>query len=120
MQKKKFGDRNSQKEKRKRQEGEEQEEVVRVKLPRGKEVIGIIEQRLGGNKMMVACLDGKKRNCRVPGRLKRALWLRPNDVVIVEPWELDNERGDVVFKYKPSHVEWLKKNNYLESEKTEF
>lgn len=47
-----------------------EEIVVRVKLPRGEEVLGIIEQRLGGNKMMVNCLDGKSRICRVPGRLK--------------------------------------------------
>lgn len=102
------------------QNDENKEEVLRVRLPRGKEVIGIIEQRLGGNKMMVRCLDGKTRNCRVPGRLKRALWLRPDDVVIIEPWELDSERGDVIFKYRSNQVEWLKRKGYLESEKTEF
>ena len=100
---------------------EEPEEIVtRVKLPRGKEVLGIIEQRLGGNKMQVNCLDGKSRNCRVPGRLKRKLWLRPNDVVIIEPWELDNTKGDVIFKYFPNQVEWLKAKGYLKTEKNEF
>ena len=94
--------------------------ITRVKLPRGEEVLGIIEQRLGGNKMLVNCLDGKTRNCRVPGRLKRALWLRPNDVVIIEPWELDKDRGDVIFKYRLNQIEWLKKNGYLKSEKSEF
>ena len=73
------------------------EQKIRVKLPRGEQVIGIIEQRLGGNKMMVSCLDGKSRNCRVPGRLKRALWLRPGNVFIVELWELDKTRGVVIF-----------------------
>ena len=96
------------------------EKVTRVKLPRDREVLGIIDQRLGGNKMMVACLDGKSRNCRVPGRLKRKLWLRPEDVVIVEPWELDDNKADVLFKYRPNQVEWLKKNGHLESEKSEF
>ncbi|PIO07655.1 translation initiation factor IF-1A [Candidatus Pacearchaeota archaeon CG10_big_fil_rev_8_21_14_0_10_34_12] len=98
----------------------DEEVVVRVKLPRNKEVIGIIEQRLGGNKMFVECLDGKTRNCRVPGRLKRKLWLRPGDVVIIEPWELDNTKGDVLYKYRPNQVEWLKKNGYLKTEKEEF
>ena len=42
--------------------------VTRVKLPRGEEIMGIVEQRFGGNKMMVNCFDGKTRNCRVPGR----------------------------------------------------
>ena len=94
--------------------------IVRAKLPRGKEVIGIIEQRLGGNKMNVSCLDGKTRNCRVPGRLRRKLWLRPDDVVIIEPWELDDEKGDVVFKYRKNQIAWLKREGYLKTEKTEF
>lgn len=105
--------------KRPNTEGEE-EKVVRAKLPRGREVIGIIEERLGGNKMMVNCLDGKTRNCRVPGRLKRKLWLRPGDVVIVEPWELDNEKADVLFKYPSNQIEWLKRNGYLKTETEEF
>ncbi|MFH1585166.1 MAG: translation initiation factor eIF-1A [archaeon] len=99
---------------------QEAPKVVRAKLPRGEEVIGIIEQRLGGNKMMVSCLDGKSRNCRVPGRLKRKLWLRPNDVVIIRPWELDKDKGDVVFKYRPNQIAWLRANGYLENEKSEF
>lgn len=99
---------------------ENPEKKIRVKLPRGEQVIGIIEQRLGGNKMMVSCLDGKSRNCRVPGRLKRALWLRPGNVVIIEFWEFDKDKGDVIFKYRPNQVEWLKQRGYLKSEKNEF
>lgn len=99
----------------------EAQKIVRVKLPKGREVLGIVEQRVGGNKMFVACLDGKTRNCRVPGRLRRKLWLRPGDVVIIEPWELDGDnKGDVIFKYRPTQVSWLKKKGYLKSEKLEF
>ena len=93
-----------------------EEKVFRVKLPKEGEVIGIVENRLGGNKMMVNCLDGKSRNCRVPGRLRRRLWLRPDDVIIVEPWELDDSKADILFKYAPNQVNWLRKNGYLESE----
>jgi len=106
--------------KKQKEQAPPEQKVRRVKLPRGKEVLGIIEQRLGGNKMMVNCLDGKQRNCRVPGRLKRKLWLRPNDVVIIEPWELDDTKGDVLFKYRLNQIEWLKKNGYLEKEEVEF
>ena len=94
--------------------------IKKAKLPKDGEVIGIIEQRLGGNKMMVSCLDGKSRNCRVPGRLRRKLWLRPNDVVIVKPWELDNTKGDLLFKYPSNQIEWLKANGYLKTESDEF
>jgi translation initiation factor 1A len=98
----------------------EEQKIVRAKLPRGEEAIGIIEQRLGGNKMRVNCLDGKSRVCRVPGRLKRKLWLRPDDVVIVSPWDLDKNKGDVIFKYRSNQIEWLKKQGYLETEKSGF
>jgi translation initiation factor 1A len=101
-------------------ENGEQMMISRAPLPKGEEVIGTVEQRLGGNKMFVVCLDGKTRNCRVPGRLKRKLWLRPGDVVIVEPWELDKDKGDIILKYKPNQIEWLKKKGYLTTEKNEF
>ena len=106
--------------KQRRKEAGPEPAIKRARLPKGREVIGIIEQRLGGNKMKVNCLDGKTRNCRVPGRLKRALWLRPEDVVIIEPWELDDTKGDVIFKYKPNQIAWLRKNGYLQTEATEF
>ncbi len=106
--------------KKQREQAAPEPRIQRARLPRDKEVIGIIEQRLGGNKMKVNCLDGKTRNCRVPGRLKRRLWLRPEDVIIIEPWELDNTRGDIIFKYKKNQIAWLRKNNYLKTEATEF
>ncbi len=100
---------------------EEEKPVFRVRIPRGKEVIGILEQRLGANHMLIKCLDGKTRNCRVPGRLKRALWLREGDIVIVEPWELGgDEKGDVIFKYHPAQIDWLKNKGYLKTTEKEF
>lgn len=98
----------------------EEPKVIRVRLPKGKEVIGIIESRLGGNRMSVDCLDKVNRKCRIPGRLKRRLWIRPGDIVIIEPWEFDNEKGDVLFKYTPPQVDWLKKKGHLKEDKTEF
>jgi len=92
----------------------DEELVARVRLPKGQEVIGILDQRLGGSRCDVRCLDGKTRNCRIPGRLKRRLWVRPGDVVLIEPWEFGgNERGDIVFKYRPPQVDWLRKNGHL-------
>jgi translation initiation factor 1A len=93
---------------------------VRVKMPRGKEVIGIISQRLGGSRMFVSCMDGKTRNCRVPGRKRRELWLREGDAVIVDPWEFDGEKADVLFKYSKAAVQKLKKDGLLKTSESEF
>jgi translation initiation factor 1A len=99
---------------------QEQETIARAPLPKNDEIIGVIEQRLGGNKMLVNCLDGKTRNCRVPGRLKRELWLRPNDVVLLQPWEFDKDKADIILKYRQNQIAWLRKEGYLKDESSEF
>src|SRR3989338_7901054 len=93
----------------------EEQQLLRVRLPIGREVIGVVQQRLGGSRMRVLCLDGKERICRIPGRLRRELWVRDNDVVIIEPWELGgDDKGDVVYKYRSkAEVEFLRKKGYL-------
>ncbi len=101
------------KELQKRQEQLESE-VSRVKLPRNNESFGVVDQRLGASRMKVRCLDEKTRICRIPGRLKRKLWVREGDLVLVEPWEMGgDEKGDIIFKYRPSQIEWLKRKSYL-------
>ena len=95
-------------------------DYVRVRLPKGKEIVGIISQRLGGSRMYVSCMDGRTRNCRVPGGKRRGLWLREGDVILVTPWEFDDEKGDVEYKYKPSESEKLKKMGLLQTSSEEF
>lgn len=93
---------------------QEQEDIRRTPAPRGNQVLGICEQRVGGSRMKVRCMDGKLRICRIPGRLKRKLWIREGDVLLIEPWELTPaEKGDVVFKYKPVQVSVLRKRGLL-------
>jgi len=95
-------------------EQQAQEEIRRIKLPRGRQVFGILEQRLGASRLRVRCLDGKTRVCRIPGRLKRKLWVRENDIVIVEPWEYSGDKkGDIIFKYTKNQAEFLKRKGYL-------
>lgn len=96
---------------------EEEYLISRIKLPKGNQVIGIIEQRLGAGRSRVRCLDGHTRVCRVPGKVRRYIWLREGDIVLVQPWEFQsNEKGDIIFKYRPAQVEWLKQKGLLKIE----
>ncbi|MEM1577621.1 MAG: translation initiation factor eIF-1A [Candidatus Pacearchaeota archaeon] len=95
-----------------------EEEIERkLVLPKENQVIGIVEKRLGGNKVQVECFDGYTRVCRIPGRFKRTLWIRPKDIVLVEKLEFEeNEKGEVIFKYSPAEVEKLKKMGLFKPE----
>ena len=76
-------------------------------------MLGIVEALLGANHIKVRCLDGKTRMARIPGKLKKRIWIREGDVVIVVPWEFQDEKADVIWRYTNPQVEWLEEKGYL-------
>lgn len=91
-----------------------EEEPIRVRIPGQGELLGVVEQLLGNVKFRIRCADGKVRICRVPGKLRRRLWIRPGNIVLVKPWDVQTDtRGDVLFRYNPTHVSWLRRRGFL-------
>lgn len=89
------------------------EEVIRVRLPRGKEILGEIEEMLGASRLKVKCKDGILRMCRIPGRFRKRINMRVGDIVIVEPWDIENDKGDVIWIYSRTHAAWLRNNGHI-------
>ncbi len=82
--------------------------------PQGNEILGITEKLLGYDRIMVKCQDGATRLCRIRGKMKRKVWIRINDVVLVSPWDFQSDvRGDIVWRYKGNQADWLRNNGYL-------
>jgi translation initiation factor 1A len=92
----------------------------RVKLPRQGQFVGVVIERLGGKRISVKSTDKKIRNCRVPGRFSRKFWLRPGNYVIIEPWPDDDDKGDVVYQYRPNEISQLKRKGFLDNLGSEF
>lgn len=86
---------------------------VKVKFPQGDEVIGIVDKRLGGSRMHVRTVKGEELLARVPGRVKKFLWIREGDIVLLKPWELDKKKADLFYKYKPNERKILEKKGLL-------
>lgn len=91
-----------------------QEEPIRVRTPRGKEVLGTIEELLGASRLMVRCMDGKKRLCRIPGKFRKRINVRIGDVVLVTPWEVESDtKGDVEWIYTRTQADWLRSRGFI-------
>lgn len=91
-----------------------EEEIARIRMPRPPEVVGVVEAMLGGDKLRVKCDDGNTRIVRIPGRLRKKVWIRLGDLILVEPWDSQsNERGDVVFRYTSTQANWLRRKGLL-------
>lgn len=91
-----------------------EEELNVMKLPVANDVIGIAKKMLGFDRIMVSCQDGKERLCRIRGKIKRRMWIRLGDIVLVSPWDFQYDtRGDIIWRYKRNQAEWLRRNGYL-------
>lgn len=92
------------------------EESVRVRVPKRNEgeMFGVIVQMLGFDRVRVRCEDGEVRVGRIPGRMKKRVWMRVGDTVLVLPWEFQSDQKcDVVWRYKDNELDWLKKRGIL-------
>jgi translation initiation factor 1A len=88
---------------------------VRVQTPKEGQVLGLIEERLGNRRSKVRCGDGNIRICRIPGRVRRRMWTREGDIVLIEPWSVQTEvRGDLIRTYPKPQVELLEKKGFLD------
>ena len=84
------------------------------KLPSGNMQFAIIREFNGGSRFTALCEDGKNRMVRIPGKLKRRMWCRVNDLILIKPWVVQSDRkSDLVYRYLPAERNWLYKRNMV-------
>lgn len=96
-------------------EDNEEQGVGRVRKPNDDEVLGVVLRKEGGGKYRIYCTDGEERICRIPGSKKRGLWVKRDNVVLVEPWDIQgDEKGDIVESYSNAETRWLEDHDFLD------
>ena len=91
---------------------QQQQEIARIRMPRGKEMFALITSLSGAGNVIVDCEDGKTRVGRIRGKIRKRVWVRLGDLVLVEPWEVQaDERCDVLWKYTRTQANYLKRTN---------
>ena len=91
------------------------EVTLRVSLPykpKG-EMFAVAETFQGGSRLQVICEDGIRRMGRIPGKLRRRMWVRENDLLIVVPWSFQDSKADVKFRYTPTQTANLKRRGKI-------
>jgi translation initiation factor 1A len=89
-------------------------ELKELVLPEKGELLGRVVKLLGGDHLLIRCVDGRQRMGRIRGRLKRRIWVREGDIVLVAPWDFrSEERADVLWRYTVAQVDFLRDKGYL-------
>ena len=91
-----------------------EEDLSDMVLPGGTDVFGIAAKLLGFDRVLVKCQDGHQRVCRIRGKMKRRVWIRIGDIVLVSPWDFQSDkRGDIIWRYTKGQAELLRKKGLL-------
>ncbi|WP_042667779.1 translation initiation factor aIF-1A [Desulfurococcus amylolyticus] len=69
-------------------------------------ICGVV-RHLGGDYLIAKCLDGVDRKIRIPGKLRRKVWITEGDIILVGLWDFSTEKGEVVYKYGKNEVNKL-------------
>jgi translation initiation factor 1A len=94
----------------------EEEEIARIRIPKEGEVLGLVELMLGSDKLRVQCDDSKERIVRIPGKLRKRVWIRVGDIILIQPWKvMTDRRADVIWRYTRTQANWLQKKGYLKT-----
>jgi translation initiation factor 1A len=74
---------------------------TRLRTPNKKdlEMYGKVIQLMGVNNIKIMCEDGVERNCRIPGKMFKHIWIKQNDIVIIKLWDFQPSKADVVWRY---------------------
>jgi translation initiation factor 1A len=92
------------------------EEIIRVPMPKRveNEMFAIVERVVGGSRMNVICGDGQTRLARIPGGRKRRMGrIRQNDLLIISPWDIQDEKADVKYHYRMNQARFLSRKKKI-------
>ncbi|MBS3761274.1 translation initiation factor eIF-1A [Halodesulfurarchaeum sp.] len=92
----------------------EQREQKDLRMPSESEQFGVVTQHLGGNHVRVRCADGETRLGRIPGRMKYRTWIEKDDVVLIDPWDWQDEKGDIEWRYESADAEQLRREGHID------
>ena len=88
---------------------------IRVPLPKRKinEMFAIADQILGGRRVRAVCEDGDSRLARIPGKMRRRQWVREGDLIVIQPWDFQDEKANVVMRYTKTQSLYLSRKGVL-------
>ncbi|QLH74662.1 MAG: translation initiation factor eIF-1A [Methanomassiliicoccales archaeon] len=91
------------------------EEVIKLRYPNKKEgeIFGIADQLLGGSRIRVMCADGVARMGRISGKIRKRMWIREGDLVIVTPWDFQDDKCEITHRYTKTEAAILARKRVL-------
>ncbi len=59
------------------------------------------------------CEDSVSRMGRITGKMKKKMWIREGDLLIVRPWGFQEGKADILFRYSRTQSQYLSRRKLL-------
>jgi translation initiation factor 1A len=103
-----------------------QTKKVRIPDPNEGEILGVVTETFGGDRMGIKAVDGKEYLGIIRGKIKKRMWCRVGDAVLVIPWDFETNNEDkkpkcyIVWRYQPGQYQWLVNKGYVSQDALNF
>jgi len=83
------------------------------------EIFAIVIENFGGDRMLVKCEDGVIRVGIIRGKIRKRMWVRLGDLIVVSPWEFETKKKDkrekcmIIWRYTRTQANWLSNRGKL-------
>ncbi|MFC7096277.1 translation initiation factor eIF-1A [Halobaculum marinum] len=85
-----------------------------LRMPDDNQVFATVTEMLGGRRVTLRCADGEERMGRIPGRMRFRTWVKEGDIVIAEPWDWQDEKAEVVWRYESDDAQQLREEGHIQ------
>ena len=86
-------------------------------FPSKNDVLGVVQNMLGFDRVMTKCQDGNVLVRRIRGKMKPRSWMREGGIVPVSPWNFQSEeRYEIFWRYTQNQVDEFKQKGILKIE----
>ena len=85
-----------------------------LRMPDDDEMFAVVTEMLGHGRVKLRCNDGKERMGRIPGRMRKRIWIREDDVVICKPWDWEDDKADIEWRYESADADQLRREGHID------
>ena len=95
--------------------------ITRVKWPNTRigEMFARVVDIYGSERMQVFCQDGEHRIGRIRGKIKKRVWIRKGDLIVISPWDWETKvegklgKCEITWRYTNAEISWLERNRRI-------
>lgn len=99
------------------QRAKQQELISRIRYPNRDELemFAVATQLMGTDQVKTIAEDGIERQARIPGKMRKKVWIRQGDLLIIRLWYFQPKKADIVWRFLGTQAEHIKRKGLLKN-----